>query len=1147
MNKKYFFTGCLFIAILGSLQGQSISLTRPAFNPVTPEAADVQKYASYPVDYSTGIPNISIPLFEVRSGDIVVPITLTYHSSGLKPREASGRAGTGWTLNAEPSVMRTIRGIPDDRSTNKSGRYYEGDRTLPEVGNLTQAQEYTRKVADNEYDGESDVYSYSLNPGGGTCYMMGEKKPKNMLVTYPRTDDKVEYNVLEDLLWIRNGDGLVYKFGRGSNARETNGTDIIRWLCDEIASLRTEAKVTFSYLSAFPLRGVIGMSGAKSIETDPNLTTYHLTYTNWETYTYYWWEWNGSTIQRINKGYPSGSGGGGGSESWDLTRSKLNQISFNGHTVQFSYTTLNFIETLTQMIVTDNNGNQIRSIQFYITRYNSGTDLTKLDSIRISAPGCDARTYRFSYYGQDMVPSRTTKSIDHWGFANGSKDNNEGVVPTIYAELGFKRPGQPYQTDIVRDTIPGRYRESEASWAKHGVLWQIHHPEGVVTTFEYEGNSGAFDMYYSGSHSPAYFLPVGGLRVFRIEESVVKPGLGRRMVSERKYRYGIKSDSDLGQPLLGGGVIKHIVTNLDYQSVQFYSDGSSVRSWSAMPVSNITFNNGSAVLYSFVQEDSYSEGTGAILTTKYYYDVAPHKYALLLYWAEGDNTRTKIGTGFYDLKAAQKSNPDKRIIRKKMFPGFDKYNTNHLNKLLTFDRPYDVYEPSGDRGSDVMQGQLVKVEQYKNRDTLVSSTRYTYTMKAYPGGRAVYVSKPYRTLTYKPTWNDPNYTENKKIYDEFNTVFGDSHWDMNTSYWNELQMDTTYQYFYTNGVCQQVGSTKSYTYDASHMHPTAVTTTIQPGQSITTQQSITDEYTYHSMIVNTLASHLHFVNTDGMHSVIDFLPNNRPDKVRYKTNKMSTFDTKLTYHEYDAYGNVAELSTNDGRHTCYIWSYNNQYLVAEIDHVSYSQLLTALGNKDQTWIKNLGNKKEPSADDWNLLNGLRTTFKTTSPSTLVSTFTYKPLLGVSSITDPSGMTTHHVLDNFGRLTQSYRLENGVKKVVAEHKYHQGASTGLATVDFFVTGINISSGSILVGGRDVEVEVYIEGGSGDFACDWVLYHLDSGRTCGSSSTPIPGNSFTFKPEFDPSVMNKINKLIIHVYDRATGKKQSFSTYFYVKEK
>ena len=82
--------------------------------PISPEASSMERNQSYPVDYCTGVPSITIPLYEIVAGEVTIPITLSYHASGLKPKERSGFAGTGWTLNLEPSIMREIKDTADD-------------------------------------------------------------------------------------------------------------------------------------------------------------------------------------------------------------------------------------------------------------------------------------------------------------------------------------------------------------------------------------------------------------------------------------------------------------------------------------------------------------------------------------------------------------------------------------------------------------------------------------------------------------------------------------------------------------------------------------------------------------------------------------------------------------------------------------------------------------------------------------------------------------------------------------------------------------------------------------------------------------------------------------------------------------------------
>lgn len=52
--------------------------------------AAVQKYVCYPVNHSTGLADITIPIYTIKVGDMELPITLSYHSAGIKLRQLSG-------------------------------------------------------------------------------------------------------------------------------------------------------------------------------------------------------------------------------------------------------------------------------------------------------------------------------------------------------------------------------------------------------------------------------------------------------------------------------------------------------------------------------------------------------------------------------------------------------------------------------------------------------------------------------------------------------------------------------------------------------------------------------------------------------------------------------------------------------------------------------------------------------------------------------------------------------------------------------------------------------------------------------------------------------------------------------------------------
>src|SRR5258705_12034914 len=86
----------------------------------SPNAASLGKYGDVPVSYHTGIPDISIPIYTVRSGSLSLPVNLSYHASGLKVQEQASWVGAGWSLNAGGMITRTVKGAADDRG------YYNG-------------------------------------------------------------------------------------------------------------------------------------------------------------------------------------------------------------------------------------------------------------------------------------------------------------------------------------------------------------------------------------------------------------------------------------------------------------------------------------------------------------------------------------------------------------------------------------------------------------------------------------------------------------------------------------------------------------------------------------------------------------------------------------------------------------------------------------------------------------------------------------------------------------------------------------------------------------------------------------------------------------------------------------------------------------
>src|ERR1700740_3677062 len=108
----------LLVTGADSAFSQSINKFLPVITPPSPEAAGLCRFGNYEINLFTGVPQISIPLYAIKVGELNVPITLDYHASGIKVNDIASRAGLGWSLNAGGVISRKIMGKPDEQPSN---------------------------------------------------------------------------------------------------------------------------------------------------------------------------------------------------------------------------------------------------------------------------------------------------------------------------------------------------------------------------------------------------------------------------------------------------------------------------------------------------------------------------------------------------------------------------------------------------------------------------------------------------------------------------------------------------------------------------------------------------------------------------------------------------------------------------------------------------------------------------------------------------------------------------------------------------------------------------------------------------------------------------------------------------------------------
>ena len=153
-------------------------------------------------------------------------------------------------------------------------------------------------------------------------------------------------------------------------------------------------------------------------------------------------------------------------------------------------------------------------------------------------------------------------------------------------------------------------------------------------------------------------------------------------------------------------------------------------------------------------------------------------------------------------------------------------------------------------------------------------------------------------------------------------------------------------------------------------------------------------------------------------------PNNLvlPKKIATKKGN-ATFDLRLLYNKYDDWGNVLERQKANDVVESYIYGYNHLYPVAKIVGMCYDDVLTNSGI-DLTKINDISTS---DADMRQELSKLRSNLS----HAFITTFTYAPIIGITSQTDPAGHTTYYEYDDFNRL-KLIKDQDG--KIIKKYEY-----------------------------------------------------------------------------------------------------------------
>ncbi len=139
-------------------------------------------------------------------------------------------------------------------------------------------------------------------------------------------------------------------------------------------------------------------------------------------------------------------------------------------------------------------------------------------------------------------------------------------------------------------------------------------------------------------------------------------------------------------------------------------------------------------------------------------------------------------------------------------------------------------------------------------------------------------------------------------------------------------------------------------------------------------------------------------------------------------------EDRAIFHSYDSSGNPVEVSKKDGTKIYYVWGYNQTQPIAKIE--GYSSISSEREDLIRT-VQSASNNDEDEATE-NILRSKLSDLRDEFTEAQVTTFTYDPLVGVTSITDPRGQVMYYEYDEFNRLKF---VKNTEGEILKEHSYN----------------------------------------------------------------------------------------------------------------
>lgn len=972
----------------------------------SPNAATMGKFGDIPVSLFTGAPNISIPITEIKSGSISLPISLQYDAGGCRLDQHPTWVGLNWSLQTGGVIRRQTNGRFDEHVKRIGGAvmsYYNQYSTLA-VSNWTSFTQYTAN------DLAPDEFSFTFNNISGKFMLNHEgkwvvqsKENLNLKVVHEIQNDyslnlgsgNANLPRIFTKFILTTGDGTKYIFGGQSNAIEfsiptvpsslegyNDASDIpispselskgwetyiqpSAWHLTEIISPYGN-RVTFSYTTDFSLQqstyseisdGILcGVQSPRSNRRayDINLNNMTLIKSSYLDKI----ETENGIVCTFKKSVSNELG-------WVAKKKPLTDDYFvMKPSYLYRYYKLDNIE----IKVNENITNKIA-----FTYIENSSERLKLKEVKfLSLPDNLPESVYKIEYTEKRLPNYNSGFEDHWGFYNGtnywgnlSKQGNSDFQPPNIANY--------YQS---RETNP-QFMDAE-------IIKKITYPTGGYSEFTFEPHNYSKLVKQNPSitlESLSTNKIAGGLRIRKIETYDLNSTSAQ--VKEFFYNTNYITGGVLSSGVLAGEPVYYEAGVTNSSNASFYK-------FSSSPLNYLNTTNGNHITYSQVTEKS-NDG-----------------YTIFTY-SNQDN-------GYLDKEPFSQSNPTNTTIGK--------------NQKKTFGK------------LDLERGQVLNTKYHASDKFLLKEVLNEYN------------DDPARYNSYVRS--------NLDVADPYVCGYNRVLFPIYTFY-PYLKKQSTKEYFRNDTF---INISTSYTYDPNSNLLRTISFINSEGNEIKTRYKYPIDYIFPPVSTIPAANEIHDiaalvtnnivnvpveVNNSIVKSGIEYITNGKlnyfedlkPEKIfELETNELinvsnfnfstispvgfsydSRYKEKISFLKYDAKGNVLEIKPADDIVTSYIWGYGSQYPIAKVVNASYQEISNVLGASTLTrlndGVKYLPIPPNPQIQKIPLtdaeVRSMLSVLRTSLTNAQITIYTYKPLIGMTSETDINDIITYYEYDNLNRL------------------------------------------------------------------------------------------------------------------------------------